>query len=44
MKYAVEGLKCHDTHAKCNKDFFRHTEVRGINRHKGVQTASLVIA
>jgi hypothetical protein len=25
------GLRCHDTHAKFNKDWFSHSKVRGID-------------
>jgi hypothetical protein len=27
MKYAIEGLRCHDIHTKFHKDQFRHSKV-----------------
>jgi hypothetical protein len=29
MKYAVEGLRCHDIHTTFHKDWFRHSKADG---------------
>jgi hypothetical protein len=33
MKYAVDGLRCHDIHTEFHKDWFSHSKVDGGRRY-----------